>query len=807
MVRSQRFIRPFDSLGLEDVGLVGGKNASLGELYRELTPKGVRVPNGFAITAEGYRHVLESAGAGEPLRKALSGLDPSDIDDLAARAGRAREIVYDAGLPEDLRREILQAYADLETEYGPSTAVAVRSSATAEDLPSASFAGQHESYLNIVGGDELLEACRKCFASLFTDRAIHYRIDQGFDHFSIGLSVGVMKMVRSDLAASGVIFTVDTETGFRDVVLVTGAWGLGENVVQGTVGPDEFTVFKPALAAGHRAVLRRRLGTKELRRVYAERGHGESTRDLPTPVEDRDRFCLEDAEVLTLADQAIAIERHYSERAGAPRPMDLEWAKDGHDGELYILQARPETVVSQKSATVIEEYALTGTGPLLVEGRAVGMQVASGPVRIVTDTERLGEFQPGEILVADTTSPDWEPVLESAAGIVTNRGGRTCHAAIVARELGIPAVVGASGATEKIESGAVVTVSCAEGDTGRVYEGEVPFSVERIELGELPRPATKVMVNLANPDLAFRTRMLPNDGVGLARMEFIINQAIGIHPMALVHPERVDDAEERAEIARRTRHHAHGADFFVERLSEGIGTIAAAFHPKPVIVRLSDFKTNEYASLLGGRGFEPHEENPMLGFRGASRYAHPDYADGFALECAALLRVREEMGLENVKLMIPFCRRVDEAERVLNALAKNGLARGEHGLEIYVMCEIPNNVIAIDAFAEHFDGFSIGSNDLTQLTLGVDRDSERVAFEFDERDPGVKEMIRLAIEGCRRNGRHSGICGQAPSDYPEYAAFLVEHGIDSISLNPDSVLATTRQILEVEARLGRDRLR
>jgi pyruvate,water dikinase len=800
-----RFIRAFSSLRLEDVPQVGGKNASLGELHRELTVLGVRVADGFAVTADAYRHALDRGKAWEPLRAALAGLDPGDVDDLAARARRAREIVYGAGLPEALRDEILTAYADLEQQYGGSLGVAVRSSATAEDLPSASFAGQHESYLNVVGGDRLLEAVRRCFASLFTDRAIHYRIDQGFDLFEVGLSVGVQKMVRSDLAASGVIFTLDTESGFRDVVLVTGAFGLGENVVQGAVNPDEWTVFKPALAAGHRAVLRRKLGAKELKMVYAEGGERATTKNLPTTPEERERYCLGDAEVLQLAEQAIAVERHYSARAGLPRPMDLEWAKDGIDGELYILQARPETVVSQKSEAVLEEYALTGTGPLLVKGRAVGMQVAAGRARVITDPARLSEFQRGEILVADATSPDWEPVLESAAGIVTERGGRTCHAAIVARELGIPAVVGAEGATQKIRDGAVVTVSCAEGDTGCVYEGAIPFAVARTELGALERPATRVMLNLANPDLAFRTSFLPNDGVGLARMEFVINQAIGIHPMALVHPERVSDLGERAEIRRRTRGYERPEDFFVERLSEGIATIAAAFHPKPVIVRLSDFKTNEYAALLGGRDFEPREENPMLGFRGASRYAHPGYAEGFALECAALRRVRGEMGLGNVKVMVPFCRRVDEAVRVLEALAKNGLARGQDGLEVYVMCEIPNNVIAIDAFAAHFDGFSIGSNDLTQLTLGVDRDSELVAFDFDERDPGVLAMIRLAIEGCRRNGRHSGICGQAPSDYPEFAEFLVEAGIDSISLNPDTVLAATRHILEIEARLGRAR--
>jgi len=798
-----RFIRSFDSLGLGDVALVGGKNASLGELYRELTPLGVRVPNGFAITADAYRYVLDAAKAWEPLRAALDGLEPSDVEDLAKRARRAREIVYAAGLPEDLRREILVAHADLERLYGAPLSVAVRSSATAEDLPSASFAGQHETYLNVVGPDRLFEACRRCMASLFTDRAIHYRVDQGFGHLDIGLSVGVMKMVRSDVGQSGVIFTLDTESGFRDVVLVTGAHGLGENVVQGAVNPDEFTIFKPTFDLGHRVVLRRRLGSKELKMVYAEGGERATTKNVPTSQAERARYCLSDDEVMTLAENALAIERHYSQHAGAPRPMDLEWAKDGVDGELYILQARPETVVSQKSATLLEAYALTGTGPLLATGRAVGLRVASGRARLIEDVSSLSQFQVGEILVADTTSPDWEPILESAAGIVTNRGGRTCHAAIVARELGIPAVVGTGDATSQISTGMLVTVSCAEGDSGQVYEGAVPFAVETTELGSLPRPETKVMINLANPDLAFRTSFLPNDGVGLARMEFIINHAIGIHPMALAHPERVRDLGERAEIERQTSGYARPADYFVERLSEGIGTIAAAFHPKPVIVRLSDFKTNEYAALLGGRDFEPHEENPMLGFRGASRYGHPQYADGFALECQALQRVRRDMGLTNVRIMVPFCRRVEEAKGVLAAMEEHGLVRGRDGLEVYLMCEIPNNVILIDAFAEHFDGFSIGSNDLTQLTLGVDRDSEIVAFDFDERDPGVLEMIRWAIEGCRRNHRHSGICGQAPSDYPEVTEFLVEHGIDSISLNPDSVISATRRILDIEKRLRR----
>jgi pyruvate,water dikinase len=804
-MRSNPFIRTFSDIGLDDVALVGGKNASLGELYQELTQLGVRIPNGFAVTADAYRHVLEQADAWDPLRKALDGLDPDNTDDLAARARKARDIVYEAGLPDELREAILDAYADLESEYGAPLSVAVRSSATAEDLPTASFAGQHESFLNVTGEKQLLESYRRCLASTFTDRAIHYRIEQGFDHFDVGLSVGVMKMVRSDLASSGVIFTLDTESGFRDVVFVTGAYGLGENVVKGTVNPDEFTVFKPTFEAGHREVLRRTLGSKEATMIYSEDGHDDLTKNIETPKEDRERFCISDSEVMTLAENAIAIEKHYSEHAKTPRPMDIEWAKDGLDGELYILQARPETVVSQQSTAVLEEYTLKGSGPLLVTGRAVGQKVASGRARVIKDSSVLSEFEPGEILIADSTSPDWEPILAASAGVVTNRGGRTCHAAIVAREMGIPAVVGADGATEAIKDGDFVTISCEKGDTGRVYKGELPFSVEQTELESLERPDTDVMINLANPDLAFRTSFLPNDGVGLARMEFIINQAIGIHPMALAHPDRVGDSEQRKEIMRLTKGFDRPEDFFIQRLSEGIGTIAAAFYPKPVIVRLSDFKTNEYASLLGGSDFEPQEENPMLGFRGASRYDHPDYADGFRLECAALRRVREQMGLTNLKIMVPFCRRVEEAVRVISVLGDNGLVRGQNGLEIYVMCEIPNNVILIDSFAEHFDGFSIGSNDLTQLTLGVDRDSETVAFDFDERDPGVLEMIRLAIEGCRRNGKHSGICGQAPSDYPEVTEFLVEQGIDSISLNPDSVISATRRILEVEARLGRER--
>ena len=790
------YVRFFEEIGTGDVPLVGGKNASLGEMYRSLAAHGVRVPNGFAITSDAYRAVLDKAGAWEPLHAALEGLDPADVADLARRAGLAREIVYGAGLPSALGEEILGAYRTLQDQYGPDLSVAVRSSATAEDLPQASFAGQHETYLNVKGDHSLLDACRRCFASLFTDRAVHYRVDQGFDNFKVALSVGVMKMVRSDLASSGVMFSLDTESGFRDVVFITGSYGLGENVVQGAVDPDEFYVHKPTYAAGRRAVLRRSLGDKAVKMVLAQGQSKQTTRNVPTPRADRARYCVTDEEVLALAGHAVTVERHYG------RPMDIEWAKDGLDGELYLVQSRPETAASRRPVSTVETYELDGPGDVLARGRAVGERIASGRARLVLGVDGLGRFQPGEILVADTTTPDWEPVMKTAAAIVTNRGGRTCHAAIVARELGIPAVVGTGDATATVPSGEEATVSCAEGDEGRVYRGTVPFSVSRIEVADIARPRTKVMVNLGNPDIAFKTSFLPNDGVGLARMEFIISEDVKIHPLALVHPERVADRAARAEIDRLTAGYPSGEAYFVERLSEGIGTIAAAFWPKPVVVRMSDFKTNEYANLIGGADFEPVESNPMLGFRGASRYAHPGYEEGFALECRAMRRVREEMGLTNVVLMLPFVRRVAEADLVLARMAELGLVRGEGGLEIYAMCEIPNNVVLVDRFARRFDGMSIGSNDLTQLTLGVDRDSETVAFDYDERDDGVKEMIKLAVEGCRRNGIHSGICGQAPSDYPDFAEYLVTLGIDSVSLNPDTVVKTTQLVLDVERRLA-----
>ena len=798
-----KYVRWFGELSMGDLPLVGGKNASLGEMFRELQPLGVRIPDGFAVTATAYREALDAAGAGPKLHALLDTLDKRDVQALAHVGAQAREIVYAAPMPPAVDEAIRRAWRQMQGKVGPTLSVAVRSSATAEDLPNASFAGQHDTYLNIRGEQMLIDAVKRCQASLFTDRAISYRIDNGFDHFKVFLSVAVMQMVRSDQACSGVMFTLDTESGHPDVVFVTAAWGLGENVVQGAVDPDEFYVHKPTFGTGHRCVLRKRLGRKQIRMVYSGGRTREPVVNQPTPAEDRARFCLSDADVLELADAGIKIERHYNQRAGTWRPMDIEWAKDGPDGPLYIVQARPETAASQRKAHVIEAFVLERSGPVLVQGRSVGERIATGAIRRIANAAQLHLFKPGEVLVADTTTPDWEPVMKTAAAIVTNRGGRTCHAAIVARELGIPAVVGAEGASEKLKDGEPVTVCCAEGDIGRVYQGTLTFKVQTSDLSTLHKPATEVMVNLGNPELAFKTALLPCDGVGLARMEFIINEYIKVHPMAVLHPERVTDAAERAKVLAQVAGWPDGASFFIEKLAEGVGTIAAAFYPRPVIVRLSDFKSNEYAALLGGRGFEPHEENPMLGFRGAARYVHPAYEEGFALECAAMKRVRETMGLTNLKLMVPFCRRLDEARAVLAAMAGHGLVRGHDGLEVYVMCEIPNNVLLIDEFSELFDGFSIGSNDLTQLTLGVDRDSAIVASSFDERDPGMLRMLKLAVEGARRNRRHSGICGQAPSDHLEIARYLVELGIDSISLTPDRVLRTMQAVREIEEAQGR----
>ena len=800
MQHPARFVRWFEDVTIDDVPSVGGKTASLGEMYRELTPRGLRIPNGFAVTADAYRALLEAGGVLPRMREVVAGLDRDDLEDFARRGHLLRELVYQIRFPEALAREITEAYEELCRQYGEHADVAVRSSATAEDLPGVSFAGAHETYLNVRGAAQLLDACHRCFASLFTDRAISYRMDQGFDQLGVALSIAVMKMVRSDLASSGVMFTLDTETGFRDVVLVNAAYGLGENVVQGSVNPDEFYVFKPTLIEGRRPIIRRKLGEKKIKLIYGSGTSKVLTRNVEVPKADRRSFCIGDEDVLELARAAVVIERHYSRRAGRDQPMDIEWAKDGQSGRLFILQARPETVQSQRSLEFLELHRLerAPAAPVLAQGTSVGEKIASGSARMITDVNRLPEFQPGEILVADSTTPDWEPVMKKASAIVTNRGGRTCHAAIVSRELGIPSIVGTGNATERIATGRTITVCCAEGAVGKVYDGQLPFRVERVPLEALGRPRTKVMMNLGNPEEAFALRRIPNDGVGLARMEFIINNDIKVHPMALVHPERVGE-EDRKRIEELTFGYPDKQSFFVERLAEGIGTIAAAFFPRPVVVRLSDFKTNEYARLIGGTPFEPGEENPMIGFRGASRYYDERYREGFALECRALKRVREDMGLTNVIPMVPFCRTVTEGERVLAEMEKNGLRRGENGLHVYVMAEIPNNAVLIDEFSRLFDGFSIGSNDLTQLTLGVDRDSALVAHVFDERDPGVKWMVQRVIEGARRNGRHSGICGQAPSDYPEFAEFVVRVGIDSISLNPDSVMKTTLRLVQREA--------
>jgi pyruvate,water dikinase len=791
------YIRPFDSLSLSDVPLVGGKTASLGELTRLLRGAEVSVPEGFAITAAAYRDALDGADAWPKLRRLLARLDVHDVKALHRAAATARKIVYEATGGETLRAQIVDAFRHLKRVSGPALTVAVRSSATAEDLPNASFAGQHDSFLHIRTEAELVEACRRCFASIFTDRAIVYRRENGFDDFKVSLSVAVMRMVRSDRAASGVIFTLDTESGFRDVVYLTGVYGLGESIVQGRVDPDEFYVHKPTFRKGFRQVLRHELGAKQTRLAWRRSADGGALVSRPCSRAERARFCLQDAKVLQLAEVSLQIEDHYSKRAGRPTPMDIEWAQDATDGRLYVVQARPETVASRKTAEMVS-YRLTGSGAVLSTGKAVGEAVAAGPVRLIRGPADLQAFEPGEVLVAPATSPDWEPVMKRAAAVVTDRGGRTCHAAIVARELGLPAVVGAGDATRRMTNGQTVTVACCEGEAGHVYRGAVPFKVDRLDLAALPRPKTEVMLNLAHPDLAFRYAQLPSAGVGLARLEFIIGEQIGVHPMAAAHPDRITAARDRTRIVRMAQGYRSPRAFFVERLAEGVALIAAAFYPRPVIVRLSDFKTNEYAKLLGGAAFEPKEENPMLGFRGAARYAHPLYADGFALECQALAQVRGRFGLTNLKVMVPFCRRVDEAKRVLAAMAGNGLRRGEDGLEVYVMCEIPNNVVQIDAFAQVFDGFSIGSNDLTQLVLGVDRDSEVVAFDFDERDAGVQEMLRQAVVGAHRNGRHVGICGEAPATYPEVAAFLTTLCIDAISVNPQSLPKTLDAVNRAE---------
>ncbi|MCL4214724.1 MAG: phosphoenolpyruvate synthase [Gemmatimonadales bacterium] len=789
------FVLPFSGLSLDHLAQAGGKNASLGELIRILVPQGIRVPDGFVLTSAAFRRHLADAGLDVTIYEELDRLDVDDVAALAATGRGIRERIAAAPLPRAVAEELASAYHALSRQYGEeATDVAVRSSATAEDLPTASFAGQQETFLNVRGIAALDEAARRCLASLFTDRAIAYRAHHGFEHRDVALSVGVQKMVRSDLGSAGVIFTLDTESGFRDVVTITGAWGLGETVVQGRVRPDEFWVHKPTLAAGFRPIVRREIGDKSVKLVNAE-GGTKAVREVRVPLGDRTRPVLDDDEILTLARWAVLVEAHYSKRAGAAMPMDLEWAKDGRTGELFIVQARPETVHSQRVAPRIELYRRRGEGTVLTSGRSVGNKVATGRVRVIVSTDELARFAPGEVLVAPMTDPDWMPVLTRAAAVVTDEGGRTCHAAIVARELGIPCVVGTGDATRVLRDGQEVTVSCAEGDDGRIYDGRVEFERESVDPATLPTPRVPLMLNLGNPERAFHLSRLPTAGVGLVRIEFMVSSWIGVHPMALVHPARVGDAAVRTAIRARVAGAASPSEYFVGRLASGIATIAAAFHPRPVLVRFSDFKTNEYAGLLGGETFEPRESNPMLGFRGASRYYDARYREAFALECAAIQRVRREMGLTNVKVMIPFCRTLDEGRKVLEELARNGLVRGDDGLEVWVMCEIPSNVILAEEFAELFDGFSIGSNDLTQLALGVDRDSELLAPLFNERDPAVLRMIRQTIEGAHRKDRPVGICGQAPSDSAEFAEFLADAGIDSISLNPDA-------LAKVAVRLG-----
>lgn len=781
-----KYVIPFQDVQLSDVPRVGGKNASLGELIRYLGGAKVRVPGGFAVTADAFRLHLRANGLEEPIYSALARLDVHDVTALAREGHAIRERVRAAPLPSDLEDEIRRAYAALSREHGEAeTDVAVRSSATAEDLPDASFAGQQETYLNVVGADRLVARVRDCMASLFTNRAIVYRAERGFEHRAVALSVGVQKMVRSDLGAAGVIFTLDTETGFRDVVVVTSAYGLGETVVQGRVNPDEHWVHKPTLARGFRPIVRRERGEKAAKLVYSS-GRSLETEEVRVSRADRERFALTDDEVLELARAAVRIESHYSERAGRPMPMDIEFAKDGRTGTLYVVQARPETVHAN-AAPKLSLYKLKGKGKVLVRGKSVGGSIGKGPARVVRSTRELSSFRDGEVLVAAMTDPDWEPVLKRASAVVTDHGGRTCHAAIVSRELGIPCVVGTGDATRILATGDPVTVSCADGNEGRVYAGLLDFEREDVDPAKLPRPTVPVLLNVGNPEGAFLLGQLPSSGVGLARLEFVISSWIGVHPMALVHPERVTDKAALAEIQTRVQGYASPVEFFVERLSMGVAQIAAAFYPRPVIVRFSDFKTNEYASLLGGAVFEPVEENPMIGFRGASRYYDERYKEGFALECLAIRKVREEMGLDNVKVMIPFCRTLEEGRRVLATMAESGLGRGEKGLEVYVMCEIPNNVILAREFSALFDGFSIGSNDLTQLTLGVDRDSEVLAHLFDEQDPGVKWLIEMVVRVAHEEKRKVGICGQAPSDHPEFAAFLARIGIDTISVTPDAL--------------------
>jgi pyruvate,water dikinase len=798
----QEFVKWFEDLTIGDVPSVGGKNASLGEMIRNLGQKGVRVPSGFAITAYAYKYMIEKAGIDVKIREILTGLNTHDVTDLAVRGQQIRNLIKSTPIPKELEEDIRRHYREMEFRYGENVDVAVRSSATAEDLPDASFAGQQETYLNVRGEDDLIEKVRECFASLFTNRAISYRVDKGFDHLSVYLSVGVQKMVRSDLACSGVMFSIDTESGFQDAVYITGAYGLGENVVQGAVNPDQFYVFKPTLNKGFKPILEKKLGSKDKRLIYGPTG----TKQTKVSPEDKEKFIINDEEILTLARWACIIEDHYK------KPMDIEWAKDGQTSELFIVQARPETVHSQKNVAVMKTYVLDEKGTLLVEGEAVGSKIGQGQVNIIKDAKDISQFKPGQVLVTDMTDPDWEPIMKIAGAIVTNRGGRTCHAAIISRELGIPCVIGTGNGTEVIKSGSNITIDCSEG-VGRIYEGLLKFHVDEIKLDQLPRTKTQIMMNVGVPEQAFQQGQIPNNGVGLAREEFIINSYIGIHPLALLDYNKLKKkagkdkkiAEVVKKIDERSASYKDKVEFFVDNLARGIAKIAAGFYPNDVIVRMSDFKTNEYANLIGGYLYEPHEHNPMIGWRGASRYYDETYKPAFGLECIALKKARNEMGLTNIKPMIPFCRTPEEGRKVISVMNEYGLKQGENGLEVYVMCEIPSNVIVADQFSEVFDGFSIGSNDLTQLTLGLDRDSDLVAHIFDERNDAVKRLVSQVITVAHNHHprRKVGICGQAPSDFPEFAEFLVECGIDSISLNPDTVIKTRLKVAETEKRLGR----
>ncbi|MFT4311945.1 MAG: phosphoenolpyruvate synthase [Candidatus Woesearchaeota archaeon] len=801
MEKEKEFILWFDQLGIEDVPLVGGKNASLGEMYQNLTQHGVAVPNGFAVSAYAYRYLLDKTNSVQKIRDILSDLDTSDMANLAERGEKVRNLIRHLEFPPELRQAIYDQYDNLCKQYGENTDVAVRSSATAEDLPDASFAGQQETYLNIRGKENLIDACKRCFASLFTNRAISYRVDKNFDHFDIALSIAVQKMVRSDISTSGVMFSIDTESGFKDAVFITAAYGLGENVVQGAVNPDEYYVHKPTLKNGFRSIISKTVGEKAIKMVY--------TNDIKHPVknvdvapEDRKKFALSEDEILTLAKWSCIIEDHYSNKAGYFKPMDMEWAKDGVSGELFIVQARPETVHSRKDVSKLEKFVMKEKGKILIKGKSVGELIGSGDVHVIKDVHNIGQFKKGQVLVTDMTDPDWEPIMKIASAIVTNRGGRTCHAAIISRELGIPCVVGTQTGSEELKTGQKVTVDCSQGDDGYVYEGELKFEKEITDLTSLPELKTKIMMNLGNPEQAFEFSFIPNKGVGLAREEFIINSSIQIHPLALMNFENIEDEQVKQKIADLTSAYPDKSQYFVDKLAEGVARLCAAFYPKPVILRFSDFKTNEYANLIGGKPYEPREDNPMIGWRGASRYYDPKYKHAFGLECEAVKKVRNTMGLKNLKVMIPFCRTIDEAKKVIAVMNEYGLHQGDDGFEVMGMCEIPSNVILAEQFLDIFDGFSIGTNDLTQLTLGVDRDSELVAHVYDERNDAVKALVKQVIEVANKKGKYIGICGQAPSDYMEFAEFVVECGIQTMSLNPDTVLKTTMKMAEVEQRIA-----